>query len=244
MGRCGGNPEARGTEQLFTFPSSPLIDACAELGIPPYICRQERVGVGMADGYSRATSGRKVSVFAMQSGPGSENAFAGVATTFADSTPVLIIPLGLQKERATLYPNFDSAKAFSSVTKSFERITAPELVVPVMRRSFAQLRSGRPGPVMVEVPIDVGRIEVDSIDGYMSPTAMRSAADPAAVDNASSAFSRPSGRSSSPAKASCMRRRGTSFSNWPSWSRRQLRQRPVARAPFPKTIRSASAPLA
>jgi acetolactate synthase-1/2/3 large subunit len=173
-----------GVEQLFCFPSTPLIDAAAVSGIRPYVCRQERVGVGMADGFARMTSGRRTGVFAMQSGPGSENAYPGVATAFADSSPVVLLPQGLPKERASLSPNFDSARAFAAVTKSFERVPAPELLVPAMRRAFHQLRSGRPGPVMVEIPSDVGALEVADISNYVPVSRSRSAADPADVDRA------------------------------------------------------------
>ena len=173
-----------GVEQLFCFPSTPLIDAAAACGIRPYVCRQERVGVGMADGFARMTSGRRTAVFAMQSGPGSENAYAGIATAFADSSPVLLLPQGLPKERASLSPNFDSARAFASVTKSFERVPAPEMLVPAMRRAFHHLRSGRPGPVVVEIPSDVGGLEAADISDYEPVSRIRSAADPADVDRA------------------------------------------------------------
>jgi acetolactate synthase-1/2/3 large subunit len=177
-----------GVENLFCFPSTPLIDACAVAGIRPIVCRQERVGVGMADGFSRTTSGRRVGAFAMQSGPGSENAFAGIASAFADSSPILLLPQGLPRERSALQPNFDSQRAFGGVTKSFERITAPELTVPAMRRAFSQLRSGRPGPVMVEIPADVGSQDCGDPSAYVPPMRLRSAADPADVDRAAAAL--------------------------------------------------------
>ena len=69
-----------GVEYLSAYPTTPVIDAAAKAGIRPIICRQERVGVGIADGYTRVKSGRPPGVFAMQYGPGAENAFAGVAT--------------------------------------------------------------------------------------------------------------------------------------------------------------------
>ena len=50
--------------------------------------------MGIADGFSRATNGKRMGVFAMQYGPGAENAYAGAATAFSDSTPILILPLG------------------------------------------------------------------------------------------------------------------------------------------------------
>ena len=81
-----------GTRYLFCFPTSVLIEACAQAGLKPIICRQERVGVGMADGYSRVTDGAIPGVFAMQFGPGAENAYAGIATAYSDSAPILLLP--------------------------------------------------------------------------------------------------------------------------------------------------------
>jgi acetolactate synthase-1/2/3 large subunit len=172
--------QLEGAEQLFCFPSTPLIDACAEIGLRPYVCRQERVGLGMADGFARVSSGRRLSVFAMQSGPGAENAFPGLATAFADSSPVLVMAMGLPKERAALPPNFDSARAFGAVSKSFERVMAPELLVPAMRRAMHALRSGRPGPAVVEIPGDVGSLEAADFSAYQPVPWVRSA--PAADD--------------------------------------------------------------
>ncbi len=70
-----------GAEFLSCFPTTVIIEAAAQAGLRPVVCRQERVGVGIADGYSRVTNGKRLGVFAMQYGPGAENAFAGVATT-------------------------------------------------------------------------------------------------------------------------------------------------------------------
>jgi acetolactate synthase-1/2/3 large subunit len=144
--------------------------------------------MGMADGFTRMTSGRRTGVFAMQSGPGSENAFPGLATAFADSTPVLVIPQGLPKERAFLPPNFDSQRAFASISKTFERVTAPELLLPALRRAFYQLRTGRPGPVVVEIPGDVGQLDHEGASGYQPVTGARSAADASAVERAVAAL--------------------------------------------------------
>ena len=73
-----------GISTLFCFPTTPIIEAAAAVGIKPVICRQERVGVHMADGFARVANGRPPGVFAMQYGPGAENAFAGVATAFSE----------------------------------------------------------------------------------------------------------------------------------------------------------------
>jgi len=111
-----------GVEFLSTYPTTPIIDAAAAVGIRPVLCRQERVGVGIADGFSRTTNGRRLGVFAMQYGPGAENAFSGVATAFSDSVPMLVLPLGHQRDRAQVFPLFSSAKTYASVTKWVETL--------------------------------------------------------------------------------------------------------------------------
>src|SRR5947207_2051131 len=68
-----------GVSFLSAYPTTSVIDATAAVGIRSVLCRQERVGVGIADGFTRITNGRRPGVFAMQYGPGAENAFAGVA---------------------------------------------------------------------------------------------------------------------------------------------------------------------
>ena len=146
-----------GVSTLFCFPTTPIIEAAAAVGIKPVICRQERVGVHMADGFSRVSNGRPPGVFAMQYGPGAENAFAGVATAFSDSSPVLFLPLGHPRETAQLFPMFNSSRTYASVTKSVEEVILPDRGRNVMRRAFTQAKNGRPGPVMVEVPADVAQ---------------------------------------------------------------------------------------
>src|SRR5436190_22058618 len=90
-----------GVDCVFCFPQNPLIDAIADAGIRPIVCRQERVGVNMADGYSRtsfamgtpSTNGNgsgRIGVFVMQYGPGAENSYAGVAQAFANGVPMLL----------------------------------------------------------------------------------------------------------------------------------------------------------
>jgi len=160
-----------GIEYLSAFPTTPVIEAAAVAGIRPIICRQERVGVGIGDGYARVKNGRPPGVFAMQYGPGAENAYAGVATSFSDAVPILFLPLGHPRDREGIYPLFSSMKSYESVTKYIEQINSPSRVVETMRRAFAALKRGRPGPVMVEIPADVAVEEVDPsiVDGYRSP---------------------------------------------------------------------------
>ena len=81
-----------GVEYLSCYPTTPVLESAARGGIRPIICRQERVGVGIADGFSRVTNGERMGVVALQYGPGAENAFSGVATAYSDSTPILVLP--------------------------------------------------------------------------------------------------------------------------------------------------------
>lgn len=182
--------KTEGVEYLSCFPTTPLIEAAAEAGIRPIICRQERVGVGIADGFSRVKNGRPPGVFAMQYGPGAENAFPGVATAYSDSTPLLLLPLGHTRQQDRVLPLFSSLRTYESVTKSVEQMNTEGRVVDVMRRAFASLRNGRPGPVMVEIPADLSDATVDSsiVDNYRSvPTAL-SQADPEDVEKAAQAL--------------------------------------------------------
>jgi acetolactate synthase-1/2/3 large subunit len=160
--------KTEGAEFLSAYPTTPLIEAAARAEIRPVLCRQERVGVGIADGYARVRNGKTLAAFCMQYGPGAENAFPGVATAYSDSTPMLLLPLGHPRDRAQVFPLFSSARTYASVTKSVETITAGNQVADVMRRALSAMRMGRPGPVMVEIPADLVNEEVPEalIDAY------------------------------------------------------------------------------
>jgi thiamine pyrophosphate-dependent acetolactate synthase large subunit-like protein len=151
-----------GVTTLFCFPTTSVIETAVAGGLRPIICRQERVGVDMADGYARVTNGRPPGVFAMQYGPGAENAFPGIATTFSDSVPVLFLPLGHAREQAQVFPMFHASRTYASVTKQAEHIIVPEQVPAAMRRAFSQLKNGRPGPVMIELPRDLLELDIGS----------------------------------------------------------------------------------
>jgi acetolactate synthase-1/2/3 large subunit len=181
--------QREGVEYLSCYPTTPVIEACAALGIRPIICRQERVGAGIADGYSRITNGKRPGVFAMQYGPGAENAFAGVATAYSDSTPVLFLPLGHPRDRAQVFPLFSSARTYASVTKSVETLNVATQVSEVMRRAFNLLKMGRPGPVMVEIPADVALEEIgEAALDYHPIKVTRPAGDPRDVEEAARAL--------------------------------------------------------
>lgn len=147
--------KTEGVDYLFAYPVNHIIEAAAKLDIRPIIVRQERIGLHMADALSRMTSGEKIGVFCMQSGPGSENAFGGVAQAYGDSAPIVVLPMGYARTLSQIQPNFSSALNYKHVTKSCEQLTIPEALPEVMRRAFTQVRNGRPRPALVEIPADL-----------------------------------------------------------------------------------------
>jgi acetolactate synthase-1/2/3 large subunit len=173
-----------GTDFLACYPRNPLIEACAELDIRPILCRQERVGVGMADGYTRISRGRKNGVFAAQAGPGIENAFPGIAQAYAENVPMLVIPGGLPLARQYVRPVFRAADVYRPVTKWAALAHSVQELPDLMRRAYHAMRSGKGGPVLVEVPAEVWEAEYHGELDYKPVAVLRTAPDPDAVKQA------------------------------------------------------------
>ena len=89
-----------GVEWVIGYPVNHILERAAAADIRPVIVRQERIGVHMAEAISRVTSGRKLGVFAMQHGPGTENAYGGVAQAYSESVPILVLPMGYARQAA------------------------------------------------------------------------------------------------------------------------------------------------
>ena len=88
-----------GVKYLPCYPTTSTIEAAAAAGIRPIVCRQERVGMGIADGFSRVSNGRPVGVFTMQYGPGAENAYPGVARDVSGNYADMARAMGGYPER-------------------------------------------------------------------------------------------------------------------------------------------------
>ena len=170
-----------GVEIIFGYPVNHILEFAARAGIRPIIVRQERIGLHMADAMSRLTSGKKIGVFAMQHGPGAENAFGGVAQAYGESVPILVLPMGYPRQLAYVEPNFNSVLNMRHVTKSAEPIVLTSELPNVFRRAFTQLKTGRGGPVLVEIPRDVFTEEVAEPLAYKPATMPRIGPDPDAV---------------------------------------------------------------
>jgi thiamine pyrophosphate-dependent acetolactate synthase large subunit-like protein len=170
-----------GVEFLIGYPVNTIIEASAQADIRTIIVRQERTGLHMADAVSRVTSADRIGVFVMQHGPGTENAFGGVAQAFGDSVPILVMPGGYPRRIAGIPPNFNSTLNYRNVTKSAEYVMLADTIPDVMRRAFTQVRNGRPRPVLVEFPVDLWNEDVAEPLNYKPVLRTRSAPDPKAA---------------------------------------------------------------
>ena len=175
---------------IIGYPVNPIIEAAAQADIRTIIVRQERVGLHMADAVSRLSSGDDIGVFVMQHGPGAENAFGGVAQAYSESVPILVMPAGYPRRVANYFPNFNSILNMQHVTKWAEPITLARALPDVMRRAFSQLRNGRGGPVLLEVPMDLFGEEVPDDFAYAPSFKALTAPDPQQVARVADVLSR------------------------------------------------------
>ena len=178
--------KAEGIEWAGCFPSNNLIEAVAQVGINPIMFRQERGAAMAVDGFSRMRNRDEFGVLITQGGPGSENTMGGLAQAYADNVPILYLPGGSAVSARSVKPNFSPARTYASVSVSSEVLFQPGQVTEVMRRAFHALRNGRPGPVIVEIPADVGEMEVDDavVSSYTPPKRHRFAPDTGEVKEA------------------------------------------------------------
>ncbi len=173
---------------LIGYPVNHVIEAAAEADIRTIIVRQERVGLHMADAVSRVTSGQRIGVFAMQHGPGTENAFGGVAQAYGDSSPIVVLPGGYPRRLANVPPNFNAYLNFQHVTKWCEQVTVADVVPDALRRAFTQVKNGRPRPALVEIPSDLASEPLGQPLTYRPAPRVRIAPDSQAIADAARAL--------------------------------------------------------
>jgi thiamine pyrophosphate-dependent acetolactate synthase large subunit-like protein len=155
--------KAEGVNWISCYPTSPINNALGEEGVPIYMMGEERFGIAVADAYSRVTCGRQIGVCTAMAGlnaAGIQMAYGAIAQAWEDSSPVLIMAEGLPSG-ASRHTHFNIAEALKPVTKWVGEIDRADLVPDYMRRAFTHLRSGRPGPVLLVVPRDLGEYDED-----------------------------------------------------------------------------------
>ena len=111
-------------------------------------------------------------------GPGSENAFGGVAQAFSDSVPILMLPGGVARRTHGIPTHFQAVPNYGGITKWVAQVNFPDRVPAMMRRAFSLLRTGHPAPVMLEIPTDVASEDIDDGFDYRPPEKIKPAGNP------------------------------------------------------------------
>lgn len=150
--------EVEKTEYLFGLPGGELFyDALYDVpGIKRVLVREESAGPFMAMGYARISG--KPGVCYAPSGPGVANLVPGLLEAHSACLPVIAIGCGSKRANAGMgaFQEVDQVSILKPVTKWAERITEPERIFWAMRRAFSVASNGRPGPVFLDIPRDLG----------------------------------------------------------------------------------------
>ena len=182
--------QKEGVEYIFGLPGGaaiPIFDALVDSSVKLILTRHEQGAAHMADGYARATG--KPAVVLVTSGPGATNTITGILTAQMDSVPMVVIcgqqltgNLGLDA-----FQEADVSGISYPVVKHSFLIKDAKDVPRIMREAFHLCQTGRPGPVLVDVPKDVSSALVDAdfsdelqLPGYHIPEE----GDPEAIDRA------------------------------------------------------------
>lgn len=171
--------KAEGVPWVSCYPTNHVNNALGEEGVSILMMGEERFAVAVADAYSRVTCGRRIGVCTVMSNlnaAGIQMAYGAIAQAWEDSSPVLVITEGVSVG-ASRHTHFDIAGALKPVTKWVGKIDRAELVPDYLRRAFTHLRSGRPGPVLLVVPRDLGEFDEDE-HPYVPVKGWRTGPDP------------------------------------------------------------------
>jgi acetolactate synthase-1/2/3 large subunit len=171
--------KAEGIPWVSCYPTNHVNNALGEEGVPILMMGEERFAVAVADGFSRVTAGKQIgvcTVMANLNAAGIQMAYGAIAQAWEDSSPLLVIAEGVG-QGGSRHTHYDMAEAFKSVTKWVGKIDRADLVPDYTRRAFTHLRSGRPGPVLLIVPRDLGEYDADE-HSYTPVKGWRTGPDP------------------------------------------------------------------
>ncbi len=156
--------EREGVEVIFGYPGGstlPIYDALISTSIHHVLVRHEQGAAHMADGYARASG--KVGVAMATSGPGATNLVTGIATALMDSSPVVFIT-GQVVSPLIGYDAFQEVDVTGitlPITKHNYLITDPREIASTIREAFFLAKSGRPGPVLIDISKDAQQAEIE-----------------------------------------------------------------------------------
>lgn len=181
-----------GVDSIFGYPGGAVLHIYDELWrhrhrLTHYLVRHEQGAVHMADGYARATG--KVGVALVTSGPGATNAITGIATAYMDSTPIVVITgqVGTPLIGTDAFQEVDTVGITRPCVKHNYLVRDVRDLAAVVHEAFHLARTGRPGPVVIDIPKDVTahRANHSRLDHIVFPCRdRRLPPDPAAVRGA------------------------------------------------------------
>ncbi|MEH3087581.1 MAG: acetolactate synthase 3 catalytic subunit [Xylophilus ampelinus] len=169
--------QAEGTQFIWGYPGGAVLyiyDALYKQDTMQHVLvRHEQAAVHAADGYARATG--NVGVALVTSGPGLTNAVTGIATAYMDSIPMVIISGQVPTAAIGLdaFQECDTVGITRPIVKHNFLVKDPRDIVPTIKKAFHVARSGRPGPVVVDIPKDVS-FKKTTWNGYPETVEMRS----------------------------------------------------------------------
>lgn len=170
----------QGVDTIFGFPGGTVINIYDALYDTPEIkhilTAHEQGATHAADGYARATG--KVGVVLVTSGPGAANTVTGIATAYRDSVPMVVITG--QVARSLLgketFQELDITTITKCITKKNYMVKQAAKLPEIVREAFEVARTGRPGPVLIDIPKDIQAAEVDyepvTVDTSYKPEAV------------------------------------------------------------------------
>ncbi|GJK49324.1 TPA: acetolactate synthase 3 large subunit [Serratia marcescens] len=168
----------QGVKHVFGYPGGAVLDIYDALhtvgGIDHILVRHEQGAVHMADGYARATG--EVGVVLVTSGPGATNAITGIATAYMDSIPMVVLS-GQVPSSLIGYDAFqecDMVGISRPVVKHSFLVKRTEDIPAVLKKAFYLASSGRPGPVVIDLPKDIVGPAVRVPYAYPQDVSMRS----------------------------------------------------------------------
>jgi len=174
-----------GVDAIFGYPGGAVLHIYDELWrardrITHYLVRHEQGAVHMAEGYARATG--RVGVVLVTSGPGATNAVTGIANAYLDSTPVVVITGQVPKHLigTDAFQEVDTVGITRPCVKHNYLVREATDLPAIVREAFHLARSGRPGPVVIDIPKDVSaaRANYARLDHVTFPFS----AEPASID--------------------------------------------------------------
>jgi acetolactate synthase I/II/III large subunit len=173
-----------GTRHVFGMPGSHstfIYDAIHQRGLQTILCRNEQAGAFMADGYARSTG--RPGVVCTTAGPGATNALTGIAESFSDSVPVLLIAGQVNHDRihqsCGRYHEIDLEGIFRPCVRFAATVMNNEQIPGTVNRAFESMTAGRPGPAALFLPQDLMAAHTMAAHTMDAPAPAASAASPA-----------------------------------------------------------------